>query len=324
MLRSYLIHVRSKDCTQITSGFNTDMRVNLKSAIYCEDNEVMHISLSDAEIPIAWYSFSSNLKTLDLYCAGIPCLVLTPGNYDIYELIVAINADATFQFNATYNDNTGKVTLTNGSGGSIVINFTNVLSLGLAQILGFLGADQTVAAGASIVGSQVVQLQVVHSLFVYSDLSISNVFTTENGSRETILDKIPVIGHPWDTIHHNPELTAPFTSEISNNIIQNFSIAIRDQNFILLDMNGVRFELSLFVEIYPKYKRVKIDKEIDPAPIPIPIPPVPPIPIPTIPIPAITIPAIDPIPIPPTPRISESDKQVASDLEAAMLFISTL
>jgi hypothetical protein len=181
---------------------------------------------------------------------GAPSLVLLEGNYDIYELTDNITADVTFPFNATYNQNTGKVTLTNTTGGPLTINFSQENSRGLAKALGFERSDELVAGGASTSSDGVVNLQTVHTIFLYTDLGASNVITTEKGNYESILDKIPVLERPLDIIHYNPYLTSNFTTVLTNDVISNFRLALRDQNGKLLQMNNVRFELSLLIEVH--------------------------------------------------------------------------
>lgn len=248
---SYIIHIRSKDVRQLTDGFNTDLQISLDAEIKRRNlNQDIHISLSSAEIPLTYYQFSSNLDNLNLYVDGAPSLVLLEGNYDIYELTDAITADVTFPFTATYNQNTGKVTLTNTTGGSLTINFSQVNSRGLAKALGFERSDELVAGAASTSSDGVVNLQTVHTIFLYTDLGASNVITTEKGNYESILDKIPVLARPFEIIHYDPYQTAPFTTVLTNDVISNFRLALRDQNGKLIQMNDVRFELSLLVEVH--------------------------------------------------------------------------
>ena len=248
---SYMIHVRSKDCRELTEGFNTDLQVNLDAEIKKRNqNQEIHISLSSAEIPVSYYTFSSNLDNLNIYVDGSASLVINEGNYDIYELVDLITADATFPYSAAYDENKGKITLTNTDSTEHTINFSQTNSRGLSKALGYEREDEVVASGASTTSDGVINLQTIHTIFLYSDLGASNVITTENGNYESILDKIPVKVVPFEIIHYNPYDTAPFTTVLTNEAISNFRLSLRDQNGKLLQMNAVRFELSLLVEIH--------------------------------------------------------------------------
>ena len=248
---SYMVHVRSKDCRELTTGFNTDLQVNLDAEIKKRDQrQDIHISLSSAEIPVSYYAFSGNLDNLNIYVDNSPSLVIAEGNYDIYELVDLITNDATFPYSATYDENKGKITLTNTDASTHIINFSQTKSRGLSKALGFDREDETVSSGGSTTSDGVINLQTVHTIFLYTDLGTSNVITTENGNYESILDKIVVNVNPFEIIHYNPYMTAPFTTVLTNEAISNFRLSLRDQNGRLLQMNDVRFELSLLVEIH--------------------------------------------------------------------------
>lgn len=247
---SYIIHIRSKDCENITTGYNTNLRVNLSAPILRLPDERMRISLSSAEIPHTWYNLSDELSSVSLWVDSAVSLELPEGNYDIYELTEAITADATFPFSATYNSITGKVTLENTDGGSgHTINFTQTNSLGLARALGF-DADVTVAIGGTAVATGVVNLVTLHSLFIYSSLSVANVITTKQGGFESILDQIPIKTRPYEVIHYTPYDTAPFSATLSDDYIKTFEIALKDQNGNLVQLNGARFEIAILVELH--------------------------------------------------------------------------
>ena len=55
---SYLLHVRSKDCRELTQGFNTDLQISLEAEIKkTSPDQDLHISLSSAEIPITYFRY---------------------------------------------------------------------------------------------------------------------------------------------------------------------------------------------------------------------------------------------------------------------------
>jgi hypothetical protein len=245
---SFMIHVRSKDCLNPTTGFNSRLIVSLKTAIVAPLHHKLHLSLSSAEIPNTWYALSAHLKTNQIHVDGVTNLVIPDGNYDIYELVALINA-APFPYAVVYNENTSKITLTNTDGSSHILNFSEINSRGLGKALGFDREDVLVLAGGFVVGSSVINLNTVHSLFLHSNLAVGNVITTESGNYESILEKIPILGRPLETIHFDPYQTASFTSALSDPSIKQFELSLKDQNGNLVQLNGVRYELSLLVEM---------------------------------------------------------------------------
>ena len=248
---SYIIHVRSKDCRELTTGFNTDLQISLEAEIKkTNPNQDLHISLSSAEIPITYFQFSSHLDNLNIFVDSVASLVIAEGNYDIYELVDLITASVAFPYSATYNENNGKITLTNTDATSHTINFSETSSRGLSKALGFERSDEIVSIGGTTISDGFVNLQTIHSIFLYSDLGSSNVITTEFGNYESIIEKIPAIAGPFEILHFNPYLTAPFTTVLTNQSVSNFRLSLKDQNAKLIQMNDVRFELSLLVEVH--------------------------------------------------------------------------
>jgi len=249
--KAFMVHIRSKDVSQLTTDYNTDFTFNLQAPIKrVNANQDIHISLSSAEIPNTIYQFNSNLSNLNLYVDGSSSFVLTAGNYDVYEMIALITASS-FPYSATYDENTNKITLTNTDATSHVINFGYAESKGLANALGFERVNETICSGGTTTSDGSINFSVVHSIFLYSDLALSNVITSEaNGNYESILDKIPILVSPFDIIHYDPYQTAQFSSILEAQQITKISIALRDQNGRLIQLNDARYELSLLIEIH--------------------------------------------------------------------------
>jgi hypothetical protein len=248
---SFIIHIRSKDCEVLTAGYNSHLRVNLSAPINRAPEQMFHVALSSAEVPHSWYDISTATSTTQLYVDGVPSLVIpTEGNYDVWELEAAFNASVTFPYDCVYDSNSSKITFTNNDATEHTINFSQADSQGLAKIIGFDYIDVVVPSGGSVTGTAVVNLITIHSLFLHSTLSVSNVITTNAGNYESILDKIPVDAGIFDMIHYNFNLTAPFFSMLDDTVIRDFSISIRDQNSNLVQFNGAHFELSLLVELH--------------------------------------------------------------------------
>lgn len=93
MHSSTILHIRSKDCTQLTAGFNTNMQVNLNTSIGGPSSD-LHVSLIDAQISHTWYNISSQLSNTTIRVDGVDSLVLSETSYtlNIYTLIDAVNA----------------------------------------------------------------------------------------------------------------------------------------------------------------------------------------------------------------------------------------
>lgn len=244
------LHVNSANCTKLTEGFTTALEIVLAAPITVTDEmHFLSVTLSSADIPYTMYNISSNIGTTGLFMDSAAGLVLTPGNYDIDELCAAITASVAFEFSATIDFKSAKITLTNTDGvNPHTINFSESSSQGLAKMMGFALTDQTVAASGTIVSDYTVNLNPISTIYMYTDLPIDNVQTTfSGGNYESILDKIELRSDdlPFGKISFSSEDTAPFHAKIRRDRIERFRIYIRDQNNILLDLNNNDLEFTL-------------------------------------------------------------------------------
>lgn len=249
---STIVHIRNKDCLNLTTGFNTHIQVELKEPLERMTGHKFHISLSSAEIPYVWYNISSYLVNNKIEISdssGDVVITLSDGNYDIFDLINDLNANASFPFSTLFDSKTYKVTFTNASVDTKTIRFDLESSKGMAKILGFSETMKTVNSSASVTSEGVVNMRPIHSLYLHSNLAASNVITSQFGAIENIIDKIPLgeVG-PSQIITYDPYETAPFTSIIVIDSINIFELSLRDQNNRLLQLNDVSYEISLLIE----------------------------------------------------------------------------
>jgi hypothetical protein len=264
-LAEYAIHVRSKDCRQLTPGYNTDMVLELNAAIPLLHDSDFHVSVLNAQIPATWHLFSDEIDNLEIWVDGAPSFVLEEGSYDVWELEALITADS-FPFSAAYNQNSFALTLTNTDSTEHTLSFSS--KPGLPSALGFPPDDVVVAAGSSHRGGAV-NLQTVHSIFVLSrKLASTNVVNSMSLNFDSaVIQKVPVNCRPNEILHYNPE-QAEFASVVSAlTAIRQFDISLRDHNNVLLQLNGSNYELSLLVRVFKRTSgtgRRSIDRRVIP------------------------------------------------------------
>ena len=257
--QSYLLYIRSKDCDQLTTGFNTNFNITFDYSLKRTNaNQDFHLSLSTAHIPFNFFQFSSNLNNVIINVDGSSSFILNEGNYDIYELLTLINSSS-FPYTATYNENNNKVTLTNTDATTHTINFT---SSNLYKNLGFLNDDVLVNSGGSITSAGSVNLQTIHTLYLHSDLTLTNVLTSETKNISNIIDSINVDVNPFEIISHGYYESAPFSSILDQQEIRNIGFSLRDQNGRLIQMNNANFEFSLLIELHDKEDNESIPTNI--------------------------------------------------------------
>lgn len=252
---STVLHIRSKDATQLTSGYNTHFDVNLTNPILVSDNEETHISIMSSEIPYSFYNVSSELENNTLIYDDTQTLTFTSQDYDIDELVAFFEANTAFKaiFTTTYDIQKNKITFTNTTGSTHKINLSlsNVnKEIGFAET----DTDRTITAGSTLTSTFVCNLATVHSIFIKSTLSTANVLSTRAGN-STTLQKISVDVNSNGIIYMNSQDFRQVTiSQVP--VIDHISFSITDQNNRLLQLNNVNYEISILFEIFPKYNTI--------------------------------------------------------------------
>ena len=260
-ISSTILHVRSKDATQLTNGYNTNFDINLINPISIKENQEIHISVSSAEIPYSFYNVSSELKNNTLIYDDTQTLTFTSQDYDIDDIINFFEADTAFKaiFDTTYDSQKNKISFKNKTGATHKIN----LSISnLNKEIGFseIDTDRTITAGSTLTSDFVCNLATVHSIFIKSSLSTANVLSTRSGN-STILQKISVDTNSLGIIYINQSDYRQITvSQVP--VIDHITFSITDQNNNLLQLNNVNYEFSLLFEIFPKYNQINNARNI--------------------------------------------------------------
>ena len=246
--RTTIVHIRSKDADQINADLNTNFRVNLVSPIECGQTEEIHAQLISAEIPNSAYNVSSQVVNNTITYADTSTFTLPAKNYDILELVRVITAEASFPFSATFDDFTGKVTLTNTSVSAVVLNWD--LS-SASKLLGFAqNPSPSIAAGASVSGLGMADLATIHAVMVKSDLAAGNVLSTRAGN-STTLQKISIDVNSFGIIYLNQQ-DYRTVSVLQKPVVDLITFRLTDQNDNLLDLNDINYEFSLQFMIFDK------------------------------------------------------------------------
>ncbi len=253
--RSIILHIRSKDATQLTTGYNTNFNVNLTNAISISETEEVHISIMSAEMPYSFYNVSTELENNKLIYDDTQTLTFTSQDYDIDDLVAFFEADTAFKaiFDTTYNTQTNKISFKNKTGATHKINLSlsNVnKEIGFSEI----DTDRTITASSTLTSDYVCNLATVHSIFIKSSLSTANVLSTRAGN-STTLQKISVDTNSLGIIYMNQSDFRQVTiSQVP--VIDHITFSITDQNNRLLQLNNVNYEFSILFEVYPKYNQI--------------------------------------------------------------------
>ena len=248
-LQSNIIHIRSKETNY--NNLNSDFNVTLKNAIEIPENQEAHINIISAEIPYSFYNISSDLENNVLFFDNTNILTFTNQDYNITELIDFFNADTNFNslFTTSYNTQKNKITFANKD----TIN-PHTINFSLSNINKVIGweenqVDIVISASGNTESVNVCNLATVHSIMVRSNLSDANTQSSRSGN-STILQKISIDLNSGFLIYLNNS-DYRTTSIISATTIDFISIILTNQDDAILNLNGVNFELTILVEIFP-------------------------------------------------------------------------
>lgn len=246
-LRQYVVHIRSKDAEK-EGLLNSHLFINLQEPITINSKtEQIHQIILSGEIPSSFYNVSADVKNDTIIYNTNSTFTLPNKNYDIHELIRVITADTNFPFSAVYDRFTMKITLTNTSGSTQVINWSNS---NCNKVLGWdsTSVDESILSGATTTSPNVVDLATIHSLFVKSNVSSNMVFSTRKGFSQTI-QKVSVDVNSGQIIYLNQNDSRQHT--VLNSNVDAMDIRITDQNDNLVNFNDINYELTIGFFIYP-------------------------------------------------------------------------
>ena len=250
--RQFVLHVRSKDA-EMTGELNSHLLVDLKEPITIDSrNEELHLIVETGELPYSFYNVSSNIDNDRILLNTSTTYTITNQNYDAVTLASTLTSDDAFPFSVTYNKYTMKYTFTNQAVSTQTINWSGSYA---NRLLGFPTGDESpdsvVAAGASVISTNVVDLASVHSLFVKSNTSASMVFSTRSGFSQ-IIQKISIDQNSGYIIYLNQNDNRQTT--VLYNSVDFLDLKLTDQNDNLINFNGINYEISINFYIYPLQK----------------------------------------------------------------------
>jgi len=249
--RITIVHIRSKDATQLETNLNSNFRIQLVQPVECSQTEEIHAQLISAEIPNSAYNVSTQVENDTIVYDNTSSFTFPSKNYDIDEIVTVINADGTFPFNASFDEYTGKITLTNTDTSSHTLNWT---SSNARKVLGFgISPDIEVLPSGTSTSSGMADLATIHSVMIKSDLAAGNVLSTRAGN-STTLQKISIDVNTYGIIYLNQQ-DYRTVSVLQKPVVDSINFRLTDQNDNLLDFNDINFEFSLQFMIFDKQRQ---------------------------------------------------------------------
>ena len=249
---NYIIHVRSNEVTQLTDGYNTNMRVALDTnSIVVNQNQQFRLSLHSANIPNNFYNVSKDTLNNEIIVDGTN-YVIPAGFYSIFVLLDYLNSLAlglTFDFIDTQSN----VKITNTSVSAITLNFASTIpnSQGFCKLIGFTEVERNIQPSLSSTGTRVVNMTSVKTIYVYSSLSVANAVTTSVNNFQNIIANIPITSAPREIVNFRED-SRNFTNILNDQKVNIFTLTLKDQQGRLIQLSDSNYDLSFLLEIYEK------------------------------------------------------------------------
>ena len=275
ILESHIVHFRSEDAANFGSypngeSLRSSFSIALKTDIECFEEEMMVISLASAQIPFSFYNTNNtnnyfdytetNTGTMTSY---VKSFQISNGNYNVNEIITEIlyylnlNTSISATYAATWDGKTNKITFTI-SGNQCVFNFnTGANSLyNLRRQIGFTNHyDITITSILSGTSNTIIDIITNPSLYLRTNISLSNTIATESCSNSDILAKIPINCDPLEQISFIRQAGHGMNYTHVKNV-NYFEFRLTDQNGDLIDLgNCIDWEFSIQFDIIEKLRR---------------------------------------------------------------------
>jgi len=226
---------------------NSRLQFNIPNMIHMTPNITdIWFSVNSAVIPASFYNINSKNNTIRI---GSNTYTITAGNYNITELITAINAVintailVSFSYNSIYN----KITITNNGVSSQVITYS------LSPLLWVLGFGRvgtttlaTIGFNASITSPNCVNLLNIPRIFIRSSAIDAGNYSDETESQD-VLAVIPNTACINGVIHYTNFNGIRHLVELQN--LSNFDIFITDDERNEIDFNGVPVFFTISITI---------------------------------------------------------------------------
>ena len=237
MSESFQIYLNSSSADNVNNNSFSFTLPNLEIA----DGNYNYLSVQYANIPYSFYNINSTNNTLNYTLNSVNyTITITPGNYNITQLITALKTLMT-GFTISYNSITNKITFSHST-----YNFTFLSTSTCQEVLGFELKTSYTSSSLSLVSVSCISLISIKCINVVSNLLTYNI-NKSNPNNQSILCCIPITTQPNSIIEYKNSNN--FRSNLFINQISTIVIKLMDQNSNVLDLNGLDFFLTIQLDI---------------------------------------------------------------------------
>lgn len=235
-LSSRLIFLDSDDRMNTTDSASTCLFKMTQPIVMGTEDVHILMSLDSISIPLSMKLVNKNTNVLILTVQGTTYTETIPnGNYSITQLLTYLNALSCFSSNsiiATYSSITNLVTITAASSSTTI-----TMGLGtINRMLGFSDITTQLSVGGILVGPYDVDMSGTRSIYVDSNIGLSNHDSQSGGGFGSILARICVNQRKGTILNYVNN--TDFRSLIRERSITNIQITLRDDDRNVLDYDA--------------------------------------------------------------------------------------
>lgn len=242
------------DSRQRANGTSDEFTVWLaKPIVKTHPSHFFTARIVSAEIPYTWKQVNATNNTLPisvLYMSNtyISSLVLTPGNYNINQLLtelktklIAVVQSLTGQvitMTTSYSAATNLISVTLGSLPVIQVTIRFSLNKFIGSMFGCL-VDKSMSNTSGFVGDRNVNVNPVTSIYIRSELfrqTDSYECIVQKWDVSDVIAKIQVMTPPNTILYYSGDLM--LENRIVNEVIDRVSVYLSDNQSYALDLNG--------------------------------------------------------------------------------------
>jgi hypothetical protein len=245
------LFLRSSEFTTSLNSTKSNLLFELNTPIAIHPNMDILVALESFNFTNSFYTVNNNNRYffISYNPTGYPYITITldKGNYDIDTLVTALNTKMQpYAFTVTYSSKTMKLTFESAENFRFVNPLSNILNA--YEMMGFddSGSTELSVTATSPYVVNLMSIQVLH--VVAPNLNVAAV-GVKNKTKYNILGSIHIDSAAGES--QSWQNTSGFKYKVNDNVINFMNVLIYDQDFNLVDFNGIDWFLSLsFQPIY--------------------------------------------------------------------------
>lgn len=237
---SIQIYLNSRYATQYVNDNIANAIYNLP-VIEIPDGHHIYLSLQNASIPYSFYSITSEDNTFSwgVVAGTVFEYTVPPGNYNVTNLVALLQSQMGSAYTLTYSSITAKITITHTTNEFIIYAGS------FNHVIGFSKSTNTTSSSRTLISRDCVNLNQIRALNIEVNFPTYNVNIAQPYN-QNILATIPVGVSPFSIITY--ENTNNYRTNLYVNKLDEIQIRIIDNNGLLVDMNGINYQMCLQID----------------------------------------------------------------------------